>query len=465
MISILDVFKIALGPSSSHTTGPMNAANRFVELLKGRDLSDLTRLEVQVFGSLSLTGRGHGTDIAILLGLCGFEAKSIPLDLMEPLYSSIKSSKKLPFGILDPQIQNHKIDEIKALKIIDFDYAKDFIFNSHFLPKHENAMTLTAHFKGSFISQTYYSIGGGFVLEDSEFDTQNKLTPQIPMPYKNAQDILNHCSKNELSIAEFMRQNELALHDEKILKKHIKDIFTVMQECIYRGLRTDGILKGGLRVKRRAKQMYEAIRSDKSSSLAMLSWINIYAFAVSEENAAGYRVVTAPTNGACGIIPAVLNYALNFLIDINANLDEILGDFFLASGAIGSLYKMNASISGAEVGCQGEVGVACSMAAAGLAQILGGSAAQVCTAAEIAMEHNLGLTCDPIAGLVQIPCIERNAIASTKAINAAKMALLRNDEGLVRLDDVILAMFETGKDMHSKYRETSLGGLAKVFCH
>lgn len=458
MISVFDLFKIGIGPSSSHTMGPMKAAKQFIDDLAQQQLLTLSnKIMVDVYGSLSMTGRGHNTDIAIIMGLAGYLPHDVDIDFIPQFIEQVKQTAVLPLA--------------KNTHTAHFDFYQNMIFHPTFLPLHENGMKIHAYQNEQLLyQQTYYSIGGGFIMNETEFKqskttTQAPQTPNIPYPYQYAEDILQHCKENNLSLSTLMRKNEIALHGETAIKNHLASVWQTMQQCIDRGLHTEGLLPGPLKVPRRAAGLYRLLQANHQLSndpMKILDWVNMYALAVNEENAAGGRVVTAPTNGACGIIPAVLSYYAKFISPLTTDSIE---RYLLASGMIGSLYKMNASISGAEVGCQGEVGVACSMAAAGLTEILGGSPEQVCMAAEIAMEHNLGLTCDPVGGQVQVPCIERNAIASIKAINASRMALQRTSMPRVSLDKVIETMYETGKDMNAKYRETSLGGLAvKVAC-
>ncbi|OZN24205.1 L-serine ammonia-lyase [Actinobacillus seminis] len=453
MISVFDMFKIGIGPSSSHTVGPMKAGKQFIDDLFSRRLFDQTnRLQVDVYGSLSMTGRGHNTDIAIIMGLAGYLPHNVDIDAIPIFISYVKQTALLPIA--------------EGQKVIQFDFDDNMTFHDTFLPLHENGMTLTAYNNEEILyKQTYYSIGGGFIVDEAHFNQQNTRPVDVPYPYKNAEDILRFCRENGLPISTLMMRNEIALHGKEAVETHLARVWKTMQECIDHGLHTEGLLPGPLKVPRRAASLYIMLQANQSLSndpMRIIDWVNMFALAVNEENAAGGRVVTAPTNGACGILPAVLAYYNHFISPITP---EIIERYLLACGIIGSLYKMNASISGAEVGCQGEVGVACSMAAAGLTEILGGSPEQVCMAAEIAMEHNLGLTCDPVGGQVQVPCIERNAIASVKAINASRMALRRTTIPRVSLDKVIETMYETGKDMNTKYRETSQGGLAiKVVC-
>ncbi|MGK9433585.1 L-serine ammonia-lyase [Pantoea agglomerans] len=453
MISVFDMFKVGIGPSSSHTVGPMKAGKQFVDLLCEQEkLQEVTRIAVDVYGSLSLTGKGHHTDIAIIMGLAGESPDTVDIDAIPAFIKDVEQRERLLLA--------------KGAHEVDFPREGGMVFRSENLSLHENGLRLLA-FAGDLLilSKTYYSVGGGFIVDEQHFGQSALDEVSVPWPFHSAKDLLAHCRETGLSLSGLVMKNELALHSRDEIHAYFTNIWQTMQACIDRGLNTEGVLPGPLRVPRRAASLRRLLTSsDKHSSdpMIVIDWINMYALAVNEENAAGGRVVTAPTNGACGIVPAVLAYYDHFIEPVTP---DIFLRYFLASGAIGVLYKMNASISGAEVGCQGEVGVACSMAAAGLAELLGGSPEQVCVAAEIGMEHNLGLTCDPVAGQVQVPCIERNAIASVKAINAARMALRRTSEPRVSLDKVIETMYETGKDMNAKYRETSRGGLAiKVQC-
>lgn len=453
MISVFNMFKVGIGPSSSHTVGPMKAGKHFIDELEDHGkLSLVTRIVVDVYGSLSLTGKGHHTDIAIILGLSGDTPDTVETDSIPQTISDVK--------------QNARLMLAKGAVEIHFSYDDDMVFHADNLPLHENGMTIRAFNNGDVIySNTYYSIGGGFIVDEAHFGEVDSSESHVPYPFKSAADVLTYCKDNGFSLSSMMLQNELALHSRLELDEYLEYIWKTMRACIDRGMNTEGILPGPLRVPRRAAALRRLLMAtDKVSTdpMNVIDWVNMFALAVNEENAAGGRVVTAPTNGACGIVPAVLAYYDHFVESVSP---EIYTRYFLACGVIGALYKMNASISGAEVGCQGEVGVACSMAAAGLAEILGGSPEQVCVAAEIGMEHNLGLTCDPVAGQVQVPCIERNAIAAVKAINSARMALRRTSAPRVSLDKVIETMYETGKDMNAKYRETSRGGLAiKIQC-
>ncbi|EMB2318205.1 L-serine ammonia-lyase [Proteus mirabilis] len=452
MISVFDMFKVGIGPSSSHTVGPMKAGKEFVDDLVSQDLiASVTRVAVDVYGSLSLTGKGHHTDIAIIMGLAGNAPATVDIDSIPGFIREVEETGRLPLA--------------NGLKVVDFP-AESMYFSNDNLSLHENGMTIHA-FAGDkeIYRKTYYSIGGGFIVDEENFGKSVLDSQPVSYPYASAEELLKHCKETGLSISSLMMKNELDLHTQAEISAYFADVYKTMQECIEHGLNTEGVLPGPLRVPRRAASLNRLLTSSNSLSndpMKVVDLINMFALAVNEENAAGGRVVTAPTNGACGIVPAVLAYYDRCIEKVTP---EIYTRYFLASGAIGILYKMNASISGAEVGCQGEVGVACSMAAAGLAELLGASPEQVCVAAEIGMEHNLGLTCDPVAGQVQVPCIERNAIASVKAVNAARMALRRTSEPRVSLDKVIETMYETGKDMNAKYRETSRGGLAiKVQC-
>ncbi|WP_025119319.1 MULTISPECIES: L-serine ammonia-lyase [unclassified Serratia (in: enterobacteria)] len=448
MVSVFDIFKIGIGPSSSHTVGPMKAGKLFIDdLLAAGQLHDTTRVAVDVYGSLSLTGKGHHTDIAIIMGLAGNLPHDVDID-------------SIPGFIRDVE-QRGRLLLAKGVHEVDFPPLGGMNFHSTNLPLHENGMSISAYAGDRLLhSKTYYSIGGGFIVDEASFGQSASNSVAVPYPYRSALDLQQHCKDTGLSLSGLVMQNELALRSKAEIEAHFADVWQVMRDGIERGMNTEGLLPGPMKVQRRAAALRRIlVTGDKNNTdpMNVVDWINMFAFAVNEENAAGGRVVTAPTNGACGIIPAVLAYYDQFIRPVNTNS---YSRYFLASGVIGTLYKMNASISGAEVGCQGEVGVACSMAAAGLAELMGGSPAQVCIAAEIAMEHHLGLTCDPLAGQVQVPCIERNAISAVKAVNAARMALRRTSEPRVCLDKVIETMYETGKDMNSKYRETSQGGLA-----
>ncbi|MDA8480110.1 L-serine ammonia-lyase [Citrobacter sp. Awk 4] len=453
MISAFEIFKIGIGPSSSHTVGPMNAGKCFIDqLTRSGALLQTTRMVVDLYGSLSLTGKGHATDVAIMMGLAGNSPQDVDIDGIPAFIQEATRTGRLLVA--------------QGAHVVDFPVADSIFFHEETLPRHENGMRITAwNGQENLLSKTYYSVGGGFIVEEERFGQAHDVETSVPYGFRSASELLKLCERNGLSISGLMMQNELAMRSKDEVDAGFARIWEVMHAGIERGMNTEGVLPGPLNVPRRAVALRRLLVSSDSLSsdpMNVIDWINMFALAVSEENAAGGRVVTAPTNGACGIIPAVLAYYDKFRRPVNANS---IARYLLAAGAIGALYKMNASISGAEVGCQGEIGVACSMAAAGLTELLGGSPTQVCIAAEIAMEHNLGLTCDPVAGQVQIPCIERNAINAVKAVNAARMALRRTSEPRVSLDKVIETMYETGKDMNDKYRETSRGGLAiKVVC-
>lgn len=451
-ISVFDLFTIGIGPSSSHTIGPMRAANAFVELLSEKKLlSDVGRVKVELYGSLGATGRGHGTDVAVLLGLQGEIAEKIDVDQVQPMVSKIRESKRL---------------ELAKGGSVLFNEEDDLILHRYdALPQHSNGAVFTAYSDNHDVlfEQTYFSIGGGFVLtlEEIENPVEEVEEEELPYPFNSAEELVNLCEQNSLSISQLMLENEKVWRSEAEIREGLLEIWYAMRDCVKRGCQQTGILPGGLGVKRRASQLYDTLCTNPEAALrdplTVMDWVNLYALAVNEENAAGGRVVTAPTNGAAGIVPAVLHYYVRFVPGAD---EKGIVNFLLAAGAIGSLFKKNASISGAEVGCQGEVGSACSMAASGLAEVLGSSPDQVENAAEIAMEHNLGLTCDPVGGLVQVPCIERNAMASVKAINSARLASRGDGQHFVSLDKVIQTMRDTGADMQTKYKETSLGGLA-----
>jgi len=448
MLSIFDIYKIGIGPSSSHTSGPMLAAYLFATSHQ-HQAELITSITVQLYGSLSLTGRGHHTDRAIILGLSGYKPDTIKTSTVNALLQQVSEYKKLNF------LNNYSIT---------FDPAVHIEFHKTSLPLHENGLRFLAYQGKQLIgSETFYSTGGGFISTEQELLTPiANTTHQVPFPFDSAKDLLVQADKNGLSIGNLVLKNELTFTDQQTLDATTDKIWKVISLCLQRGLTTEGVLEGGLQVVRRAPALLKTLQANESTDndpMSVLDWVNLYAFAVSEENAAGGQVVTSPTNGAAGVIPAVLMYYHKYLRNIDTTQ---LKDFLAVSAAIGMLYKRNASISGAEVGCQGEIGVSSSMAAAGLTAIQGGSNEQVCIAAEIAMEHSLGMTCDPIGGLVQIPCIERNAMGAMKAINASRMALKRNSKSLISLDKVIATMYQTGKDMNKKYRETSQGGLAVI---
>ncbi len=450
-LSAFDLFKIGIGPSSSHTVGPMRAARLFALRLRDAGvLERVTRIEVTLYGSLGATGKGHGSDKAILLGLLGEEPDRVDVNAIASLVQRVRETGRL---------------RVLGGHDIAFAERTDLAFNHHdTLPLHSNGMRFvaTAADGSGLADGTYYSVGGGFVVADGP-DSRRivpDLTP-VPLPFRTAEELLGVCEREGLSIAGVMRRNERVWRNDVEIDAGLLNIWRVMQACVQRGCETPGVLPGGYKVKRRAPELYRQLTAPQVAAphdpLIALDWVNLWALAVNEENAAGGRVVTAPTNGAAGIVPALMHYYARFVHGAN---DAGIVDFLLTAAAIGFLYKENASISGAEVGCQGEVGVACSMSAAALTAVLGGSPAQVENAAEIAMEHHLGLTCDPVGGLVQIPCIERNAIGAAKAINVARMALRGDGTHYVSLDKVIKTMRETGADMKTKYKETSRGGLA-----
>lgn len=448
-ISTFDLFSVGIGPSSSHTVGPMRAARTFaVGLADDRQLGDTVRVRAELYGSLGATGRGHGSDIAIVLGLMGESPEAVDIRSARP-----RAQKSLASGEI-------ALLELQTAKLT----ADDLVFQRReTLSYHPNGMRLTAWAKSGRIlrERIYYSIGGGFVV-DAAADGSVQVVPDetpVAYPFHTAAELCEHCDREHIQISDVMYANELAWRKPREIEEGLDRIWETMQSCVAEGLSTRGVLPGFLKVPRRAPDLYDSLSGDVSRSdpLLVMDWVNVYAIAVNEQNAAGDRVVTAPTNGAAGVIPAVLHYYWNFVPGATV---EGVRKLLLAAGAIGALYKQNASISGAEVGCQGEVGSACSMAAGGLCEVLGGTPAQAENAAEIAMEHNLGLTCDPVGGLVQVPCIERNAMAAIKAINAARIALKGNGQHLVSLDNVIKTMKQTGADMKVKYKETSRGGLA-----
>lgn len=449
MLSIFDIFKVGVGPSSSHTNGPMLAGYAFAQLLSPI-LTQVDRVQIDLYGSLSLTGRGHHTDKASILGLLGNKPDSIDIVNANNLMATSLKNKVLPI------LGEHPVK---------FDPEQDLLFHQDNLPLHENGMSITAYdSSGEPLKQeTYYSTGGGFIATAKELEFGSSEAPvQLDYPFKNAEELLTMAESSGMSLGGMILKNELAYHSDEAISARAEKIWQVMSSCVDRGFATEGILEGGLNVTRRAPALRKKLQANaaiENDPLEVMDWINVFAFAVSEENAAGGQVVTSPTNGAAGVIPAVLMYYHTFIKELDT---QQLRDFLAVSGAIGMLYKVNASISGAEVGCQGEIGVSSSMAAAGLTALRGGTNEQCCIAAEIAMEHSLGMTCDPIGGLVQVPCIERNAMGAMKAINASRMALKRNSKCLISLDKVIATMYQTGKDMNKKYRETSLGGLAVI---
>ena len=452
-VSTFDLYKIGIGPSSSHTVGPMRAAARFVDrwLVQAGHIDDVARIRAEVFGSLALTGRGHGTDKAVMMGLEGHMPNVIDPDIIPGALERIRGSSRIRLN------GSHEITFVEK---------RDLLMNKRQkLPYHTNGMRFSAYdAQGNEIaSRDYYSVGGGFVVNQDEAAEDRIVadTTAVPHPFSSGDELLARAHETGLSIAQMMFENEQCWRSAEEIRDGLRELWAAMQSCVQRGIRNGGTLPGGLNVSRRAPAMYAELSARPEAAvrdpLTTLDWVNLYALAVNEENAAGGRVVTAPTNGAAGIIPAVLHYYDRFCPGSN---EQGIFDFLLTAAAVGILYKENASISGAEVGCQGEVGVACSMAAAGLTAALGGTPVQIENAAEIGMEHNLGLTCDPIGGLVQIPCIERNAMGSVKAINASRMAFRGDGKHKVSLDKVIKTMRDTGRDMQDKYKETSRGGLA-----
>jgi L-serine dehydratase len=455
-ISVFDLFKIGIGPSSSHTVGPMRAARMFVARLQSDgQLGNTARVRCWLYGSLGATGKGHGSDTAVLLGLAGHEPDTVDVEGVPDLLAAIRSGASL---------------QLLGQQVVAFNEREDLVFlRRETLPFHANGMKLIAYDAAGteLATRIYYSVGGGFIVSDevaADGSKQKVIAPDatvLPLPFTTGDQLLVLTQREGLSIAQVMWQNELHWRSADEIRSGLLRIWQVMQDCVKRGCRTEGILPGGFKVRRRAASLYRDLTDNPEAALrdplVVMDWVNLYALAVNEENAAGGRVVTAPTNGAAGIVPAVLHYYTRFLSSAS---EQGVIDFMLTAAAIGILYKENASISGAEVGCQGEVGVACSMAAGALAAVMGGTPEQVENAAEIGMEHHLGLTCDPVGGLVQIPCIERNAIASVKAINAARMALRGDGVHHVSLDKVIKTMRETGADMKTKYKETARGGLA-----
>jgi L-serine dehydratase len=447
-ISVFDLFSIGIGPSSSHTVGPMRAARMFARRLRNEELlSGVASVRVELYGSLGATGHGHGTPKAVLLGLEGASPRTVDVESADDRVEAIRTSGRI--RLLD----DHEIP---------FSFDKDLVLHRRkALPYHANGMTIWARDAAGaeVLSKTYYSVGGGFVVDEDAVGADRIKLDDTPLkyPFRTGDELLRVAKETGLSISALMLENERAWRTEDEIRSGLLDIWGVMQACVSRGMSREGILPGGLKVRRRASMSARQLRAEGDPLARSMEWITLYAMAVNEENAAGGRVVTAPTNGAAGIIPAVLHYYINFVP--GADEDGVVR-FLLAAGAIGLLFKENASISGAEVGCQGEVGSACSMAAGGLAEVLGGSPEQVENAAEIGMEHNLGLTCDPVGGLVQIPCIERNGMAAVKAVTAARMALRGDGRHHVSLDKVIKTMKETGADMKVKYKETARGGLA-----
>ncbi len=450
-VSVFDLFSIGIGPSSSHTVGPMRAAGRFVTSLDREDrLARTTRVRAELFGSLGATGHGHGSYNAVLWGLEGEDPETVDTDTGPVRADEIRRTGQLRLNGTHP---------------VAFDPENDLIlYRRRSLPFHPNGMTFTAFCDGKVLSErTYYSIGGGFVLDDDD-SGHPQLMPdptQVPYPFRTGTELLDCCNQEDLSISQVMLANECVRRSEAEVRAGLLKIWSVMVECVQRGYSTRGVLPGGLKVRRRSAEIYQRLTQsaarDEVDPLAAMDWVTLWALAVNEENASGGRVVTAPTNGAAGIIPAVLHYAVKFVPGTD---DDTIINFLLVAGALGAIYQQTASISGAEVGCQGEVGTACSMAAGALAEILGGTPEQAENAAEIGMEHNLGMTCDPVGGLVQIPCIERNAVGSVQAISSARLALHGDGTHTVSLDKVIKTMMQTGADMKVKYKETARGGLA-----
>jgi len=451
-LSIFDIFKIGIGPSSSHTVGPMRAAARFARTLSETgQLDRVAAVKVELFGSLAFTGKGHGSDVAVTLGLEGEDPETVDIDSIPARFAAVGATGRV---------------RLAGAREVEFLPAQAIRFHrEETLPLHSNGMRYTAHDPSGVVvlEKVYYSVGGGFVVgADGHAETAAAAEPEArqPYPFDTGDELLARCDEHGLSVSTLMLENEKALRPEPEVRARVLGIWAAMEACLRRGCEKEGILPGGLKVRRRAASIHRKLRAEArlgNDPLQVIDWVNLFALAVNEENAAGGRVVTAPTNGAAGIVPAVLMYYRRHVPNAD---DEGTIRFLLAAGAIGILYKKNASISGAEVGCQGEVGVACSMAAGALAEVMGGTPAQVENAAEIGMEHNLGLTCDPIGGLVQVPCIERNAMGAVKAINAARIALQGDGSHKVSLDKVIRTMRQTGADMSSKYKETARGGLA-----
>jgi L-serine dehydratase len=446
-ISIFDLFKIGIGPSSSHTVGPMKAAKRFLlDFLASNALDDIANVKVELFGSLASTGKGHNTNKAVLLGLIGENPKTIDTDKIAYYLKKIISSKEICL------LNKHKIPFIEE---------RDIVFNKKkSLPEHPNGMIISLydHNNNNIFSDSYFSVGGGFIVNKEEFYSSGNNVI-VPYPFENSKELIACAKANNLSISELIFANEKSFHSIEAMKSNVLDIWKAMKNSVRNGCHNRGILPGGLNVTRRAPELYQKLTNEecKNDPLLIFDWVSLFALAVNEENAAGGKIVTSPTNGASGIIPAILHYYEKYYQKLD--IEELL-KFFFTAGAVGLLYKKNASISGAEMGCQGEVGVACSMAAAGLTALLGGSNNQIECSAEIGMEHNLGLTCDPIKGLVQIPCIERNTMGSIKAINASRLAIRGDGIQKISLDKVIRTMKQTGNDMKARYKETSRGGLA-----
>ena len=453
--SLFEIFTVGIGPSSSHTVGPMRAAKRYVNnLVKNGKLNEVERIEVTLYGSLALTGVGHGTLNAIVYGLLGLEAQAI--DLSRDYIGEVKNSKKLQLG---------------GIKDINFDFDHDIVLEKKiFLTEHANGMKFCAYgLSGNVVlEETYFSVGGGTIARQDEMNNRIERRPyDVPYQFNNCKELIDMCRRDNLTISELVLKNEEELRKPKDVEEGILQLTKTMQETIIRGVKTEGFLPGGLRLRRRAPGMYadlsKSFSEHKVDGLTLIDWINMWAFAVAEENASGGKIVTAPTMGSAGVLPAVMRYYQRFVVGNDEDALKRANIVFLTTAsAICSLYRTNASISGAEVGCQGEIGVACSMAAGGLAAVMGADLRQIENAAEIAMEHNLGLTCDPVMGLVQVPCIERNAMGAIKAINAVRLAMHNHDGAhIVSLDSIIKTMYETGLNLNAKYKETSLAGLAK----
>ncbi len=449
MISILELFKIGIGPSSSHTVGPMKAARRFARAAADASPA-VARVAVRLCGSLAFTGKGHGTDVAVMLGLAGEEPERIDPDAVPAMLARMRAEGRLALA---------------GKREIAFDADRDIVFDlEHRMPLHPNGMRFCAFAAdgAESLAREFYSIGGGFVVTPDQFGVAPAAT-RVPYPFASAAELLAFARTHDKTIAEIIMANERASHDESVVLAHVHTVVAAMRASIDRGCRQEGVLPGPLKVRRRAAQLRRSLERDRGRNdvnpTGALDWLNTFAIAVNEENAAGGRVVTAPTNGAAGVIPAVMEYYRRYYAD---DSEKSAATFLLTAGAVGILAKTNASISGAEVGCQGEVGVASAMAAAGLTALLGGTPEQVENAAEIALEHHLGMTCDPVAGLVQVPCIERNAMGAVKAVNAASLALKGDGMHCISLDTAIKTMWETGRDMSTKYKETSQGGLAVV---
>lgn len=451
-LSIFDLFSVGIGPSSSHTIGPMRATKKFLQRVEKKGLLDsVASISIELFGSLAFTGKNHGTDKAVILGLEGCEPETIEITEVISRMSQISEYKQIA---------------LLGKHTITFVIEKDIIYNlKELLPFHANGMLFKGYDNGKKLinQRVYYSIGGGFILDEDQAKNKGNEEPttDVPYPFLSAKELIQSCRENNLEISDLIMENEMQFRSKEKIREKLLNIISIMEESIKRGCELDGILPGPIKLQRRAKALLETLQKNgkptSHTSMDCIAWMDLYALAVSEQNAAGDRIVTAPTNGASGIIPAVMFYYRDFYPNVT---EESLCKFILTAGAIASLYKRNASISGAEVGCQGEVGVASSMAAGALAAVLGGTLDQIENAAEIAMEHSLGMTCDPLAGLVQVPCIERNAMGAVKALNACQLALMSDNPGIISLDRVIETMLQTGRDMNSKYKETSKGGLA-----